>query len=364
MFSICIITKNEEIKLKKCLSSLCSFFTPGKEAEIVVVDTGSDDNSIDIAKNAGASVYLFEWGQDFSKARNFAIEKARNDWILMVDTDEYLESVDKDELERVLSGDEHIRGFVQTRNHFLSDKQERISNEWIPRLFSRKYYRYEGRIHEQLVEIDSDTGESKYVNIPMIFDHDGYLLTKDEIAKKAERNIKLLLEEERLLEQENASDEKKAYIKYQLGKSFYFKQEYLCATEFFEKGLSYDLDEHLEFVIDMVVSYGYALINSGQEEKALDLEGVFDTFSDDADFLFVMGLIYMKNAKFNRSLETFERTLHIKSSRIEGANGYLSCYNIGVIYECLGEKNKACEWYLKCGDYEPAKRNCLNCRDK
>lgn len=364
LLSICIITKNEDKKLKKCLSSLCSFFEVDKDVEIVVVDTGSDDNSIETAKKAGAKVFCFTWENDFSKARNFAISKASNNWILMVDTDEYLEYVDKNELNRFMMADGKRLGMVQRNNHFVTDGQERIGNEWIPRLFSRVYFHYEGRIHEQLVKKECADVDYKRSQLPLRLDHNGYLLNKEDIEKKATRNIELLLQEEAILEKENVSDEKKAYIKYQLGKSYYFKQDYSLAAQYLEQGLSYDLNEHLDFVIDMVVSYGYALINSGQEKEAMCLEGVYDTFSDDADFLFVMGLIYMKNGKFECSLSSFERATYLNISRIEGVNGYLSWYNMGVIYECLGDYAKACELYLKCGNYEPAKRNYTFCRSK
>ena len=180
------------------------------------------------------------------------------------------------------------------------------------------------------------------------------MIDADSIQKKADRNIRLLLKEKEWLYSQNESDEKKAYVIYQLGKSYYFKHEYAIASEYFEQGLSFDLDETADFVIDMVVSFGYALINSGQEKKALSLSGVYDTFSTDADYLFVMGLIYMKNAFFDLAIETFKIATKCTSCRIEGVNDYLANYNIGVIYECLNNIETALDYYKKCGNYDPA----------
>ncbi len=82
-FSICLIAKNEEKNLENCLRPLLAL-----EEEIVLVDTGSTDQTKTIAARLGAKVFDFTWVQDFSAARNYSISVAQNDWVLIVDCDE------------------------------------------------------------------------------------------------------------------------------------------------------------------------------------------------------------------------------------------------------------------------------------
>ena len=128
------------------------------------------------------------------------------------------------------------------------------------------------------------------------------------------------------------------------------------ACEYFDRGLSYDLNPKLEYVIDMVETYGYALLNSGQEQAALSFENIYQEFGASADFQFLMGLIYMKNARFDVAIGEFEKALKQPYCRSVGVNSYVANYNIGVIYECLGNMEKAREYYKNCNGYIPARK--------
>jgi glycosyltransferase involved in cell wall biosynthesis len=86
--SICLITKNEQVNIERCLKSLNEI----KNKQIIVVDTGSTDNTIKIAKSFGAEIHHHEWNNDFSDARNRSLEYARGDWVMFLDADEELSS--------------------------------------------------------------------------------------------------------------------------------------------------------------------------------------------------------------------------------------------------------------------------------
>lgn len=101
-------------------------------------------------------------------------------------------------------------------------------------------------------------------------------------------------------------------------------------------------------------TYGYALINSGQAEKALGFEGIYDVFGDTADFNFLMGMIYMNNERFDEAISQFLKATQYTFCRVVGVNSYLAYYNVGVIYECLGHKSEALKYYRKCEDYKAA----------
>lgn len=156
------------------------------------------------------------------------------------------------------------------------------------------------------------------------------------------------------------------YILYQLGKGYYMAGNYAEACVYFSCALSFDLNPKLEYVIDMVETYGYALINNGQASDALFFESIQNEFGNTADFQFLMGLIYMNNARFEEAVAAFLKATKYKESRNVGANSYMAFYNIGVIYECLGMADEAKRYYEVCGEYGPAeerlRENC-QCAD-
>ena len=104
----------------------------------------------------------------------------------------------------------------------------------------------------------------------------------------------------------------------------------------------------------MIESYGYCLLYLQQYSKALELEGIYSIFSKQADFVFLMGLIYMNNAMFEQAVEQFLKATSISNYSVEGVNSYKAYYNIGVIYECMGKSDEALQYYKECGTYSPA----------
>ena len=363
--SVCIITKNEVKKLEKCLRALQPL-----GFEIVVVDTGSTDGTKQMAARYTDSIYDFAWCDDFAAAKNYAISVAKHDMVLMLDSDEYIKTCsdeDKRSLEELLQVHSGEVGRIRIANRGIRGSEECINREWINRIFDRRLFHYEGRIHEQVVPgsvsdyAKGSFGETRYdsgianqnsyqtflTNIEV--DHDGYGGSDGERRKKAERNIYLL-------KREFEDDPQDTYVMYQLGKSYYMAGDYPGAVRYFELALGYDLDPKLEYVIDMVETYGYALLNTGQPETALLLESVYEEFGGSADFQFLMGLIYMNNERFDDAVAEFMKAVRHTDARSDGANSYLAYYNAGVIKECLGDTKQAIELYRKCGMYEKAKQ--------
>lgn len=338
MISACIITRNEQDKLESCLKAIaeCPF-------EIVVVDTGSEDDSVNIAKKYTDKVFYFKWCRDFSAARNYTSQKASNDMILMIDTDELLVWQDF----KHLKVDSDKIGAIERVNIFERSGESQAVTERVGRLYDRRKFHYEGRIHEQLVSVDNTP--ARIYNVPLRFEHSGYDGPEAEVTKKADRNIELLLEEYRI----NPHD---PYILYQLGKSFYMKQDYENAFIYFDKATYEEVDEHLEYVADLIVSYGYSLINTKRNEMALGLESLWDNFKNRAEYVFMMGLVYMNNMMFDKAVDTFMEAAGIPYSNTRGVNSYLAYYNAGVIKECLGKYEEAKVFYIKSGDYYKAKQ--------
>ena len=143
MISICMIVRNEEKILEKCLKQLYPL-----GYELVIVDTGSTDNTKDIALRYTDKVYDYTWNSNFAEARNYAISKASCDYILMIDSDEIIVSFNKDELEELIHRNPEKIGRVLIISEYTRGNENYQTNSRISRLFSKKLYNYEGRIHE------------------------------------------------------------------------------------------------------------------------------------------------------------------------------------------------------------------------
>ncbi len=184
--SVCMIVKNEERFLEDCLKSV-----QGVADQLVVIDTGSDDGTVDIARKFGAEVHFFKWRDDFSAARNESIKYATGDWILWLDADERLLPESVKELKSLLKAEEKpVACVVQIRNRMPDGKNYKFSTAH--RLFTKhRGIRFSGRIHEQIAySVAALGGEERTCNVAL--EHLGYALEKTAQNKKNRRNRKLL----------------------------------------------------------------------------------------------------------------------------------------------------------------------------
>lgn len=338
--SVCIITKNEANYLRECLSCLKKY-----PFEIVVTDTGSEDDSVSVAKEYTDKVFFYGWSNDFSAARNYCVAQATNDMVMIVDTDEFVQDFDWDDFYKIVEMNHDKVGRINLNNVYRRNGILNSTNEKLSRIFDRRLYAYTGSIHEQITPIgDKDTFETYDAGIT--FKHVGYDGDPENIKKKTERNIMLLKSE--------LEKKEDAYILYQLGKSYYMAGDYGEAEKYFERATVYDLDPRLEYVLDMIVSYGYSMVNSGKTKEALAFSNLFDEFSYSADYVFMMGIVCMNNALFEDAVGLFEKAKEYDSCNLCGVNSYLADYNIGVIFECLGHKEEALMYYGKCKGYDKA----------
>jgi len=172
--SLCMIVKNEEEFLENCLNSVKNIVS-----EIIIVDTGSTDDTVKIAKKFGARIFHYTWNDDFSAARNFSLSKATQSWILVLDADETIATNDINKLKFLVSK-EAAYSFI-TRNYVKSknvENQKSCTGEykeetgfigWCPskkvRLFLNKNAKFVGKVHE-LIE-DANSSEIIESDIPI-----------------------------------------------------------------------------------------------------------------------------------------------------------------------------------------------------
>lgn len=188
--SQCMIVKNEEQNIRRALS-----WGKGVVHEQIVVDTGSTDNTVKIAESMGAKVYHFEWCDDFSAAKNYAIEQAGGNWIAFLDADEYFSEQDAKKIPGILKKIENVSvksgriHMLRTAMYHLNDEGETFSAGQHDRIFrNMRGLRYKNRIHEVLSFSSGQT--LRYALTDLTIMHTGY---SDSVRdKKGNRNIPLL----------------------------------------------------------------------------------------------------------------------------------------------------------------------------
>lgn len=185
--SACYIVKNEAKNLAKSIKSL-----KNQVNEIVVVDTGSTDNTITVARKLGAKVYSFPWQDDFSQVRNFALSKAKGDWLILLDADEYFTSKTAGNIRQVIRQAQQADGLLIQMVNYDVDKAEIQDYFYQLRIVrNQQGLHYEGKIHEELKL--SDGKSMKFFRIPpemLEIYHTGYASSVSR--QKLERNLKLL----------------------------------------------------------------------------------------------------------------------------------------------------------------------------
>ena len=198
--SVCYIVKNEEHNLPRSLDSL-----KNQVDEIVVVDTGSTDNTIEVAKNYGAKVLESPWNNDFSTPRNMALDNATGDWIIFLDADEYFSEATAQNVRHVIeqankNGKNGL--LVNLVNIDIDQNNKVLDTTYIMRIYRNvKEWRFVGRIHEELRKSSGGTID-KISLVPtdkLELYHTGYSASVN--ADKARRNLGLLLAELKLTDQ-------------------------------------------------------------------------------------------------------------------------------------------------------------------
>lgn len=185
--SVCLIVRNEEEFLGRCLASVRDV-----ASQIIVVDTGSTDRTIEIAKEYGAEVHHFAWCDDFSAARNAALEHVTGDWVLSLDADEELLVEHHETLRREM----RCAASLAYRIPIINVGREQEGCSYVPRLFrNAPGLFFVGRVHEQVfssVQVRCQQWGLKNALGQTTLLHHGYTTEVVSNRNKIERNLRLL----------------------------------------------------------------------------------------------------------------------------------------------------------------------------
>jgi len=302
-----MIVQNEEKYLGKCLDSVKDFVD-----EIIIVDTGSIDTTIEIAKRFTDKIYRYEWQNDFSKARNISLSYAAGEWILVLDADEIIAEEDFKKIKNLINNDS-AEGYILNQRNYTNDfsslgwtyclKESKHTLDFkgymisrLVRLFkNHKGFKFKNKVHE-LVTYSIKEKEGKIISTDIVIHH--YKESKPEETKKDKRIMYLKLGEEQI------------------------KQNSLDERAYYETGLIY--------------------MKLGEQEKAIEkFKKVIELNSNYKNIYYNLGNAYYRLKKFEEAKEALKNSIK-KNSRINSA------YNLlGMIYQEQGEYRDAIDILIK-----------------
>jgi glycosyltransferase involved in cell wall biosynthesis len=297
ILSACLIVKNEEQRLPQCLESLLSLAD-----EIIVVDTGSLDRTVAIAKKYQARVFHFAWCDDFSQARNYAIAQAKGKWILVIDADEVLEQSAIAILQEVLQREDCLA--VNLLRSEIDAKQAPYS--LVLRLFrNHPAIAFTGIYHESIdrsvvaLQAQEPHWQVLNVEVPVLL-HYGY--TDSEIQLKHKYEFAKQLMHKHLEAFPNDS-----YMLNKLGAL------YISSPQ--------DGDRH--FGIELLQK-GLHLLDDAEQQSLIRCE-----------LHYHLGLAYHQNADWELAKNAYEQVIALDVPNLVKLSAYL---NLGNIYQELNQK--------------------------
>ncbi|MGO9314309.1 MAG: glycosyltransferase [Syntrophobacteraceae bacterium] len=257
LISLCMIVKNEEKNLPRCLESVC-----GLVDEMVVLDTGSEDNTVSIARSCGAKVFSFPWTGDFAEARNESLRHAAGNWIIFLDADERLNTFGARDCLRKAASIPGADAFaVPIINAGPVGKVASTVGRAVRLFRNLPDIRFSGRVHETVDRFLIESG-SKVYHADFEIEHFGYALEPDTVRGKYERNLDLL-------KKELAEDPGNGHARYHLGLTCVALEREEEARQAFDLALcGKGLTPSLEAMILNMKSYHH--LRTGEIDQALE----------------------------------------------------------------------------------------------
>jgi glycosyltransferase involved in cell wall biosynthesis len=325
-----MIVRNEEANLADCLASAA-----GLTAEIIVVDTGSNDRTKQIASTHGARVYEFSWIDDFAAARNESIRHATGEWIFYLDADDRLDEINRERLRqlfRSLPGEKI--GYLMRYSCLINPlTQKRLSVDQVRLFPNHPEIRWAHRVHEQILpSIQRLGGNTQKTDI--VIRHLGY---QDSATRhrKNERNLKLLL-----LESEEKPDT--PFTLFNLGWTFYSIGRLDEAQRYLEHALELGSPKDYQ-APKLFLLLAKVQRNKGRMAEALEMcRRGRHFFPEDPELLFNEALFYHQRGDFRKAAARLEGLLQIEPSTWftfgvdDGLSGYLTRHNLAIVYRDQG----------------------------
>ena len=344
--SACVITKNEEENIGTWLASMKKIAD-----EMIVVDTGSTDRTVEMAKEAGARVFHHTWQNDFAAAKNAALEKAEGDWILFLDADEYFspQTLPKVRplLEKVEASPKPIVGVICRLINIDKDQDNRFMGAIFQlRIFrNSRDLRYEGKIHEHIVDVRREEHEM-FATPKLVIFHTGYSLHL--VRKKLERNLDFLRQKEEA--QGESVDDALHYMD-----CYYGLGDFAKAAEYAQKAI----ESKIVYLGREGAEY-WGLVRAllaqkrPKEELLPVLEEAMEKYPDLAEFPMEFGLLAWEEHDYLLAEKMFRRGMACREKAPTSLRADNSlqmfpfvCLSLGKIEAMKGRPAEAFDYFLR-----------------
>lgn len=352
--SLCMIAKDEEENIGRALESIKDVVD-----EMIVVDTGSTDSTVKIAESYGAKVYYFEWNNNFSDARNFSLEKASGDWILIMDADDEFVREDAQKLIDLTKKDGVDAYFMETLS-FVGDRPgyDIVMNLNVRLIKNKKEYRFLGTVHEQIAcNIMAVNKDARIETARIKFYHYGYLNKTVSEKNKRRRNIELL-EKSLELEKDNK------FLFFCMGNEYLALKDFSKALEYYMKtyenfnpdtGYSPHLLARMAICFDELEMYDkeMEIINLGL--------GIYENFTD---LEFLKACLYHRQNKFTLAIKSFKRCIEMGEppsnlALMAGVGSFKACCALSEIYLDMKDYDEAYKCCIEALKLNPGYTPCL-----
>lgn len=336
--SLCMIVKNEEMHVARCLDSVADLVD-----EIIIVDTGSADRTVEIVSGYTRKVYSYPWKDDFADARNYSFSKATMDYCMWLDADDILQESEKDkflQLKQSLSPDTDI---VMMKYHTSFDEAGKPSFSYYRERWIRNsaQYRWIGEVHEVI----PPKGKVIYSDIAICH--------RKMSAGDSERNLKIY---RKMLA---GGKELEPRQQYYYGRELYYHKQYEEAVSVLEQFLLSE-EGWVENKIEACSVCADCYNRLGQEQAALTT--LLRSMSFDlprAELCCEIGKYFLEHGNCRNAVYWYETALHIPRNEYPGGFILPDCYDyipflqLCVCYDKLGERQKAEEYNEKAGACKP-----------
>ena len=347
--SLCMIVRDEEQMLPRCLAAVA----PAVD-EMIIVDTGSTDSTVEIAKSFGAKVIEFPWTGSFSDARNVSFEAATGDWVMYLDADEILVSEDVEHL-RALTGRTWREAFYLVETSYtgeLGDGAAMVNNAL--RVFrNRPEYRFKDRLHEQIAHTLPTYIPGRVEQTGVRVTHYGYLGAVRDAKEKSQRNVELL-------RQQAAESPKTPFLHFNLGSEYIVAGDLSAATDELKTARSLLTEDgsittcayapSLYSRLVMVQRLGGRLVEA--RATAAEGLGLFPEFTDlvvaQARIALIQGDVAEALALYQRCIEMGDGPARYGS--MVGSGTFLPRLALGELYlerNEIAEARSALEWSVE-----------------
>ncbi len=356
--SLCMIVRDEEEMLPRCLETIAPVVD-----EIVVVDTGSRDATIEIARSFGARVIEHEWTDSFAEARNISFDAATGAWLMFLDADEVLVSEDAEQL-RALTGHTWREAFYLVETSSLGETGDGFaSTDNVLRVFrNRPQYRFEGRVHEQITHNLPVYAPGRVQQTTVRIRHYGYLEAVRSSKAKSQRNIDLL----RKQADERPPD---AFLHFNLGSEYAADGDTAAALTQFERAWSMIVAQgggvDYRYVPPLVARLVEAMRHSGRLDDAASLaaEGL-RRYPGFTDLVFAQARIAFESGAFDDAREHYRRCIALGDAParyrpIVGSGTYLPRIALAELALNDGDDELARQLLAWCLEHHPTFRGAV-----